>query len=52
MDILRALAKFKIFIMKIPKDSLFILLVLNAVFITVYLVKAVQDDIAAKTIPI
>ena len=34
--------------MKIPKDSLFIFLVLNAVFITVYHVKAVQDDISQE----
>ena len=33
-------------------DSLFIFLVLNAVFITVYHVKSVQDDISAKTVPI
>ena len=38
--------------MKIPKDSLVIFLVLNAVFITIYLVKAVKDDISAKTFPI
>ena len=37
---------------KIPKDSLFIVLVLNAVLINVYHVKAVQDDISAKTVPI
>jgi len=27
-------------------------LVLNAVFITLYHVKAVQDDVSAKTVPI
>ena len=32
-------------------DSLFIFLVLNAVFITVYHVKNVQDDISTKTVP-
>ena len=37
---------------KIPKDSLFIFLVLNAFFITVNHVKAVQDDISTKTVPI
>ena len=52
MHILRALSKFKIFIIKIPKDSLDMFLILNAVFIAVYHVKAVQDDISAKTIPI
>ena len=36
---------------KIPKDSLFIFLVLNAVFVNLYHVKAVQDDISAKTVP-
>ena len=52
MHILRALSKFKISIIKIPKDSLYIFLVLNAVFITVYHIKAVQDNISAKSIPI
>ena len=52
MHILRALSKYKIFVIKITKDSLYIFLVLNAFFITVYHVKAVQDDISAKTIPI
>ena len=42
----------KIFIVKIPKDSRFIFLVLNAVFITVFHVEAVQDDISAKYFPI
>ena len=42
----------KNFIINVPKDSLFIVLVLNAGFITVYLVKAVQDDISSKTVPI
>ena len=44
--------KFKIFITKIPRDSLFIFLVFNAVFVTLYHVKAVEDDISAKTVPI
>ena len=35
--------------LKMPKDSLIIFLGLNAVFITVYHVKAVEDDISAKT---
>ena len=35
-----------------PKDLLSIFLVLNAVFIPIYYVQAVQDDISAKTIPI
>ena len=42
----------KIFIIKIPKDSLFIFLGLNAVFITVHHDKAVHDDISAKAVPI
>ena len=42
---------FKIFIIKIQKDSLLIFLVLNSVFITVYHVKAVQDDISVKLFP-
>ena len=50
--IIQSLFKFKIFIIKIPKDSPFILLVLNAVFINVYHVKAVQDDIPVKTVSI
>ena len=44
--------QFKIFIIKIQRDSLFIFLVLNSVLITVYHVKAVRDDITAKTVPI
>ena len=40
-----SLLKSKNFIIKIPKDSRFLFLVLNAVFIIVYHVKAVQDDI-------
>ena len=44
--------KFKIFIIKIPKDSLFTFLVLNVVFNPLYHVKAVQDDISAKAVPI
>ena len=42
----------EIFMIKIQKYLLFIFLVLNAVFLTVYPVKAVQDDISAKTVPI
>ena len=42
----------KIFIVKIQRYLLFIFLVLNAVFITVYHFKAVQDDISAKSVPI
>ena len=52
IHILLSLLKFKTLIIKIPKDSLFIYLVLNAVSITVYRVKAVQDDISARTFPI
>ena len=52
MHNLRALSKFKIFILNISKDLLYIFFILNAVFITVYHVKAVQDDISAKTISI
>ena len=40
----------KIFIIKISKASLFIFLVLNAVFINVYHVKAVHDDISEKNV--
>ena len=50
--ILQLLFKFKIFIIKIPNDSPFILLILNAVFITVYHVKAVEDDISVNAVPI
>ena len=52
MHILWALSKFKIFIIKIQNNSLYISLVWNAVFITVYHDKVVRDDISAKTIPI
>ena len=38
--------------MKILKDSHFMILVENAVFITAYHVEAVKDDISAKTVPI
>ena len=40
------------FIIKIQKDSLFVHFVLNALFIIVYHVEAVQDDISAKTVPV
>ena len=36
----------------IPEDLIFIFLVWNASFIPMYYVKAFQDDISAKTIPI
>ena len=52
MHFLQFLSKFKIFLIKILKDSLVIFLLLNAVFITVHHVKVVQDDISAKTVPI
>ena len=54
MNPLQLFFKFKIFIIKIPTDSIFIHLVLNAVCLsaTVYHVKADQYDISAKTIPI
>ena len=52
LHILLLLSKFKIFIIKILNDSLYIVLVFYAVFVTVYYVKAVQDDISAKTVPI
>ena len=48
---LQSLSKFKIFIIKIPKVSLFILLVLNAVFITIYHAKAVHGHLR-KNVPI
>ena len=51
MHVLESLLKFEIFIIKIPEDLLFIFLVLNAVFITVYQTTAVQD-ISWKTVPI
>ena len=51
MHILSSLLKLKIFIIKISKDSIFIFLVLNAVFITVYHVRFGQDDISARTAP-
>ena len=43
---------FKIFKVKLSKYLLFIFLVLNAFFICLCHVKAVQDDISAKTVPI
>ena len=52
MHILQSLLKSKIFTLKNPKDSRFIFLVLNAVFINALHVKAVQDDIYAITVPI
>ena len=52
MHIFQKPLKLKIFVIKMPKDLLFILMVLTAVFITVCRVKAVQDDISEKTIPI
>ena len=42
--------KENIFIIK--KKLLFKFLVLNAVFVALYHVKAVQDDISAKTVPV
>ena len=50
--ILQSLQKFKISIIKFPKYLLFIFLVLNAVFISIYHLKAAQDDISARTVPI
>ena len=52
MHIFQSFIKFKIFIIKIPNDSLRKFLVLYAFFITVYHVRAVQDDISAKAVPI
>ena len=49
MHFLQKLSKLKIFIIKIPKYSLF--MVLNAVFITVYQFKTFQDDIPVLTVP-
>ena len=51
MQYLQSLLKFKIFKIKIPNDSLFIFLILNAFLITVYHFKAVQDDIFVKLFP-
>ena len=51
-QIFLTLLNFKIFIIKIQKDLLFIFLVFHADFVTVYHVKAVQDDLSAKTVPI
>ena len=48
MHFLQLLLKCKIFKIKIQKDPPFILLVLNAVLITVNHAKAVQDDISTK----
>ena len=49
MHILKSLLKLKNFIIKIPADSFsYMYLVLYAVFITVYHVKAIQDDISTK----
>ena len=52
MHFLQSLLKFKNFLINIPKDLLFIFLVLNGIFFTVYHVKAFQDDISAKSVPI
>ena len=51
MHILQALLQFKIFIIKILKDSLFTFLVLNAVFITVYHVKLSKTTSLQKLFP-
>ena len=52
MNFLKSLLKFKIIVIKISKDSIFIFFVLNAVFIVLYHGKAVRDDISAETISI
>ena len=51
MHILQSLLK-KNLHNKITKRLFVIFLVLNAVFITIYLVNAVQDDNSAKSVPI
>ena len=51
MHIFKSLLKSKIFIVKLPKDSLLIFLVWNFVFATLYHFKAVQNDISSKTVP-
>ena len=51
MHILQSLPRFKIFIINSPKDSLYMFLVSNVVFITVYHVKAVQDESPQKLFP-
>ena len=48
MHIFLSLSKFKIFIIKITKDLLYIFVVFIAVFVILYYVKAVQDDISTK----
>ena len=52
MHFLQSLLKLIIFTINTKNYLLIIFLVLNAVFITDYHVKAVQDDISAKTVPI
>ena len=48
----QSLLTFKIFIIKIKKIDHDIFLVLNATSITLYHIKAIQDDISAKTVPV
>ena len=50
MHFLQSLIKFQIFRIEGQKYLLFIYLVLNAAFIPIYHVKAVQDDISSWTI--
>ena len=52
MHILQSLYKFKIFIIKIPEDLPEIFLVINSTLTPLCHVKAVQDDISPKTVPI
>ena len=52
MYFLLPLLKFKILIITVPRYWLLILLVLNTVFMPLFHVKAVQDDIPAKSVPI
>ena len=52
MHFLQSLLKFKNFIITIPRYLLFIFLVKNTVFMSVYHVKAVKDDISVKSVPI
>ena len=52
MNFLQSVEKLKIFIIMIQKDLLFILSIKNVAFIPICHVKAVQDDISAKSVPI
>ena len=52
MHIPELLLKFQIFMIKLPKYLPFKFLASNAFFSIIFHIKAAQDDISAKTVPI